>query len=264
MTISRLTAACLAGLFAAGAAHAQTPLYSNGPFVTHPGGHVSGADVSLTQDVTYPGYTARGITAGPDWRLADDFVVPAGKIWTITGARLFAFQPNVAGAFTDARVIIWRGPPEAFGSVKVFDGTVANVLVSSTPGAYRTAESVQMTAPFTDTSRRVQNLDIAIPETTLVGGVYFLDWQLTGAQAGLVYTPPVTRLGRPFTSFGGIALQKCPPTPTNDDCPVNLWRVFEIANQYLVDLPFELNGTSFDDSIFTDGFDPPPDDDDDP
>ena len=262
MTISRITAACLAGLFVAGAAHAQAPLYSNGPFVTHPAGHVSGGDVSLTQDVTYPGYTARGITAGPDWRLADDFIVPAGKIWTITGARLFAFQPNVVGAFTDARVIIWRGVPDGFTSTKVFDGTVANVLATSTPGAYRTAESVQMTGPFTDTSRRVQTLDIAVPETNLVGGTYYVDWQLTGAQAGLVYTPPVTRIGQPYTSVGGFARQKCPPTPTNDDCPVNTWRLFEIANQYLVDLPFELTGTSFDDSIFVDGFDLPPDDDD--
>ena len=261
MTISRTTAACLAGLLAAGAVQAQAPLYSNGPFVTHPGGHASGADVSLTQDVTYPGYTARGITTGPDWRLADDFIVPAGKIWTITGARLFAFQPNVTGAFTDARVIIWRGAPDVFGSVKVFDGTVANVLATTTPGAYRTAESVQMTGPFTDTSRRVQTLGIAVPETSLVGGTYFIDWQLTGAQTGLVYTPPVTRLGQPYTAVGSFARQKCPPTPTNDDCPVNTWRLFEIADQYLVDLPFELIGTSFDDSIFEDGFDLPPDDD---
>ena len=65
MTISRTTAAgCLACLLAAGSAHGQA-LFSNGPFVTHEGAHVSGEDVSLAQDVTYPGYTALGFTANP-------------------------------------------------------------------------------------------------------------------------------------------------------------------------------------------------------
>ncbi|HQZ63120.1 MAG TPA: hypothetical protein PK021_12015, partial [Dokdonella sp.] len=79
---------CLGGSLIATAACA-TQIYDNGPIVTHPGAHVPSGDVSLTQDVTYPGATAMGITAGPDYRLADDFTVPAGHYWTVDGATLF-------------------------------------------------------------------------------------------------------------------------------------------------------------------------------
>ena len=66
MKCAPLALACGLAAFAS-AAGAQT-LYSNGAFVTHPGAHVSGEDVSLAQDVTYPGYSSLGITAGPEWR----------------------------------------------------------------------------------------------------------------------------------------------------------------------------------------------------
>ncbi len=251
MTISRSTAAaCVACLLAAGTAHGQA-LFSNGPFVTHEGAHVSGEDVSLAQDVTYPGYTALGFAAGPGWRLADDFGVPAGEIWTITGARLFAFQPNVNTEFTDARVIIWLGVPDGPVSTKVFDGTVSNTLVDSTPGPYRIAQSAQPTAPFTDVARRVHTLTIAIPELILESGSYWVDWQLTGGQAGAVYTPPVSIIGQPYTGLNGFARQKCPADSTSTDCPPSQWRLFINGTApYNVDLPFELEGTSFDDLIF--------------
>ncbi|MEO8011389.1 MAG: hypothetical protein ABI650_07075, partial [Dokdonella sp.] len=140
-------------------------LRDNGPFVTHPEAHASGEDVSLAQDVTYPGYTALGITAGPLFQLADDFTIPNGEIWTINSAILYAYQTGTGDAgFTDARVIIWQGTPNGFASTKVFDGSIANVLASSTPDAYRIAQSAEASAPFTVTSRRIKALEIAIPE----------------------------------------------------------------------------------------------------
>ena len=246
---------CLAGLFAAGTAGAQE-LYSNGPFVTHPGAHASGADVSLAQDVTYPGYTALGYSAGPEYRMADDFNVPDGEIWTVNGLRLFAYQEGSGdAAFTDARVIIWRGIPEGFTSTKVFDGAAINALVSSTPGAYRIAQSNQATAPFTDTARRVMTLLIAIPDTQLSAGNYWVDWQLTGPQAEQVRTPPVSIIGQPYTSVSGFMRLKCPATSTNPACPANQWWWFENGSSpYLVDAPFVLEGSSFDDRIFKTGF----------
>lgn len=262
MTISRSTAAaCVACLLAAGTAHGQA-LYSNGPFVTHEGAHVSGEDVSLAQDVTYPGYTALGFAAGPGWRLADDFGVPTGRIWTITGLRLFAFQPNVTAEFTDARVIIWNGVPDGPVSTKVFDGTVSNLLADSTPGPYRIAQSVQPTAPFTDVARRVHVISIAIPDLVLEGGVYWVDWQLTGGQAGAVYTPPVSILGQAYTAVNGLARQKCPADSLSSDCPPSQWRLFLNGSApYNVDLPFELEGTSFDDEIFFGDFEEQEDED---
>ena len=112
----------LAGMLVASPA-LGVQLVSNGPFITNPGAHASGEDVSLAQDVTYSGYTALGFNAGPDYRLADDFSVPPGHYWTIDSARLFAYQTGAGDApFTDARVIIWQGQPDGFGSIKLFDG----------------------------------------------------------------------------------------------------------------------------------------------
>ncbi len=251
---------CLAGCLIAPAASA-TQLYSNGPIVTNPGAHVPSGDISLAQDLTYPGATALGITAGPDYRLADDFSVPAGHFWTIDGATLYAYQVGSDdAAFTDARIIIWQGFPDAFGSTKLFDGTVSNNLVSSTPAAWRTAESFGATT-FSNSERRVKDLLTAIPPLVLGSGTYWIDWQLKGpVPADRVYTPPVTILGQPATSAGGIARRKCPtPVPEGDSECVNTpgsWVLFRngIA-PYLVDLPFLLHGSDVVDLIFKDGFD---------
>ncbi|MEO7014484.1 MAG: hypothetical protein ABI127_09245 [Dokdonella sp.] len=254
---------CLGGSLIASAAGA-TQLYSNGPIVTHPGAHLPSGDVSLAQDVTYSGATALGIAAGPDYRLADDFSVPAGHFWTIDGATLFAYQTGSGdAAFTDARVIIWQGLPDAFGSTKLFDGTVSNNLVSSTPSAWRTAESFGATT-FSNSDRRVKDLLVAIPPLVLGAGTYWIDWQLKGpVPADRVFTPPVSILGQPFTSAGGIARRKCPsPVPEGDSECVNTpggWVLFRngIA-PYLVDLPFLLQGSDVVDRIFKDGFDTAP------
>lgn len=253
----------LGGSLIASAASA-TQLYSNGPIVTNPGAHASGGDISLVQDVTYPGATAFGFTAGLGYRLTDDFNVPAGHIWTIDSATLFAFQVGSGdAAFTDVRVIIWQGFPNTFGAVKKFDGDVSNNLVSSTPGAWRTAESFGATT-YTNSDRRIQELLVAIPPLELGPGTYWVDWQLKGpAAANQVYTPPVTILGQPFTAAYGFAAMKC-PTPLTD--PENScyntqgqWILFENGTApYLVDLPFLIHGSDLINTIFKNGFDPEP------
>jgi hypothetical protein len=254
---------CLGGSLIATAACA-TQIYDNGPIVTHPGAHVPSGDVSLTQDVTYPGATAMGITAGPDYRLADDFTVPAGHYWTVDGATLFGYQPGSGdAAFTDARIIIWQGFPDGFNATKVFDGSVSNNLVSSTPAAWRTAESFGATT-FSNGERRIKELLLAIPPLVLAPGAYWIDWQLKGPQATeRVFTPPVTILGQPFTSAGGIARRKCPtPVPEGDSECLNtpgVWVLFRNGfAPYLVDLPFKLQGTDVIDRVFKDGFDTVP------
>lgn len=248
---------CLGGsLLATGAGAVQ--IYTNGPYVTHPGAHVSGADVSMAQDVTYPGYTALGIAAGPAYRLADDFSIPLDHVWTIDRAVLYAYQTGSGdAAFTDARVIIWQGFPEGLGSIKLFDGSVSNTLVSSTPDAYRAAQS--MPDNLSNTQRRIQRLEIAIPPLQLTSLQYWIDWQLTGPQSGETYTPPVSILGQAYTSAGGFARKKCPNgiTDPQDDCyqAGGTWRLFKNGTSpNLVDLPFKLYGTDVVNTIFRNGF----------
>lgn len=237
---------CLAGLAAAGSSSAQV-LRDNGPFVTHPGAHVSGADVSLAQDQAYAGYTALGYRVDADARLVDDFTVPAGKIWTVTGVHVFAYQTGSDAPFTDGRVRIWKGRPN-FGGTIVYDGSATNTLVSSTPGAYRMSQSASPTPPFTDTARRVQDILLSIPPQELLGGLYWVDWTLVGPTAGTtVFTPPISILGQPYTSLVGFSGQY-------RVAAANWVTPLSNSTAYLVDLPFVLNGTSFDDRIFIGGF----------
>jgi hypothetical protein len=252
---------CIVGsLLASGASADQ--IYSNGPYVTHPGGHDSGADLSIAQDVTYPGYTALGFAAGPAYRIADDFSITLDHIFIIDSITLFAYQTGSGDApFTDARVSIWLGPPEGTGSTKVFDGTASNVLAESVPDAYRAAQS--MTSPSSNTERRVKRLTIPVPGIVLQSDQYWVDWQLTGPMAGESFTPPVSILGHPYTAFGGFARKKCPANITNpqDDCyqAAGQWRLFENGvAPYLVDLPFALNGRDIVNTIFRTGFEPVP------
>lgn len=251
---------CIAGsLLATGASAEQ--IYSNGPYVTHPGAHVSGEDVSMAQDVTYPGYTALGFAAGPSYRLADDFGVPLDHVFIIDSLTLFAYQTGSEAAFTDARVSIWLGPPEGSGSTKVFDGSATNVLVSSEPDAYRAAQS--MANPLSDTQRRIQRLTILVPNLPLTSNQYWVDWQLTGPQAGETFTPPVSILGQAYTAAGGFARKKCPANITDpeNDCfeAGGQWRLFENGTSpYLVDLPFTINGRDIVNTIFRNGFEPVP------
>lgn len=252
MTFSPLAAAlsCLLLVTLVTTSHAEV-LRDNGPFVTHPEAHVSGEDVSIAQDVTYPGYTALGITAGPLYRLTDDFIIPNGEIWTIDSVILYAYQTGTGDAdFSDARVIIWEGFPDNTNSIKVFDGSLANALTSTTPAAYRIAQSAEATAPFTNTERRIKALDIAIPPFDLDGGQYWVDWRLTGSVADAqVFTPPASILGQPYTTVNGVARRK---NPENGD-----WQTFNPGSNpnYTVDLPFTINGMRFFDRIFRDGFD---------
>lgn len=263
MNSHRLAAAlcCLAGSLLATGAWAEE-IYNNGPYVTHPDAHVSGADVSLAQDETYPGYTALGFAAGPAYRVADDFSVPLGHIFIVDSLTLYAYQTGSGdAAFSDVRVSIWLGPPEGTGSTKVFDGTASNALGSSTPDAYRAAQS--MSDEFSNTERRIKRLKVAVPNVSLTSNQYWVDWQLTGPLVGESFTPPVSILGQPFTAAGGFARYKCPPNITNPNDPcfeaAGSWRLFENGTSpNLVDLPFALGGTDIVDVIFIGGFETPP------
>jgi hypothetical protein len=93
--------ACSFMLALAPALPAQFLIYNNGSLVagtgqygivTNPGQGAGGANVSAVfSPDTILGSSAN--SAGP-FRLADDFVVPAGQIWTITNVHLFSYTTN--------------------------------------------------------------------------------------------------------------------------------------------------------------------------
>jgi hypothetical protein len=184
-------------------------IYNNGPYITHPNAAhttLGTVNVSQLQNVTL-GDTTLGFTLSPAFRLADDFVVPTGQTWTLTGVNVYGYSTNFATPPSGGNVRIWSGDPGAGGTI-VYDGSATNTLVSSTFDALRIAESVNAGPPFSDTARRVFDNLLSIPNIVLGPGQYWIDWQLNPtAGATSVFGPPVTIPGQGNTASGGAARQ---------------------------------------------------------
>lgn len=240
---------CSAGglaAFAAPIASAQV-LHDNRPYVTHPGGHASGDDASQLQDVTFSGNTAYGYRVDlSNYQLTDDFRVPTEKNWTLTRLRVYAYQTGAGNTpFTDASVMLWTGQPGI--SFVLYDGREADAFVSSTPVAYRIAESGS--APFADTTRRVHEVVIDIPSILLGSGQFWISWAVGAGNADPVYGVPVTIPGEFNTVANGTAGQYNESSgnwlnPIRSGLP---------NSPYLVDLAFVLEGLE-NDIIYLNGF----------
>jgi hypothetical protein len=187
-----LALGCL--LSASAASHAQV-LYDNGAalagtgqygLVTNPGGGSGGADASLVTapDTTF-GQSAN--TAGP-FRLADDFTVPAGFQWTITGAHLFSYTTGSAvTTVTAATAQFFNGAPNAGGTVIAGD-TTTNVFTSA---AFANIFRAASTTP-TDANRHVQDATLTFGSSiVLQPGTYWFDFGETYS-TGAGFMPPIT------------------------------------------------------------------------
>ena len=124
-----------------------------GPYVTQAGAGAGGADISEVE----PGFATFGFRMDqgpPEFRVADDFHVPAGQTWDVSGVRLLAYQEGspTMGTFTELLIDVWNDDPLNGGSpwVKV----PFNMLFSQVwTGVYR----VDSANP-SDTSRPIIEL----------------------------------------------------------------------------------------------------------
>lgn len=188
-----------------GAATAQAVLHDNGPMVTHPGEGPDGTDHSALQ--TALGLNTFGSNASlvSGYRLADEFVVPAGG-WQLDTIELFAYQTgsSTGSTITEISFNIWDDSPAAPGSV-VYDRSVLEApAATGFSGIYRVRED----AP--DTSRPIMSVTANAPEMYLPAGTYWLDFAFTGSLVSGPWAPPVTVLdevpagnGLQFEAGGG-------------------------------------------------------------
>lgn len=155
-------------------------LYSNGPFVTHPGACAAGADVRLT--AVAPSSAGRffsRVHAGPRFRLADNFVVPSGG-WTSSEIVTYGYSsgaPAGAPLWTAFSLTVWSGPPSISGT-PLFS-TAAAPQIDWT-AAYRVFNNPPA---FLDTQPAVNSLRWSLPDLFLTPGEYWLDVQVAGAIA---------------------------------------------------------------------------------
>src|SRR5438105_2208339 len=142
--------ATLAILLAIGTSAFGQVIYDNGAafpgtlqygIVTNPGGGFGGGDAS----VLTPPDTILGFGFNGGIRLADDFVVPIGQTWTITGFHTFGYTTNATVPATTAAVLRFLdGAPNAGGNVLAGDPST-NVLTSALfPNIYRAGSATRM------------------------------------------------------------------------------------------------------------------------
>ncbi|GBL34772.1 hypothetical protein EMGBS15_03670 [Filimonas sp.] len=88
-------------------------LFDNGPFVTNVGAGFGGANISVLQTVTIPGYTTFGynVNKNTNQRLTDQFTntIP----WKIDYIDVYAYQTGstTTSTFTSGVVKIWDADP---------------------------------------------------------------------------------------------------------------------------------------------------------
>lgn len=157
--------------------------------VTHAGAGFGGADASA---IALPGSTfGFGSAQSAGIRLADDFTIPVGETWTLTGANLFGYTTNAtAPSNTGATVRILSADPlgSLVGGVSVLGGdTTTNVQTVNAffgPTAiYRVTSTT-----LTNTARRVQQVTTSFAPIVLGPGTYWLDFDTTG----ITFVPPVS------------------------------------------------------------------------
>ncbi|MEO8117050.1 MAG: hypothetical protein ABI653_05320, partial [Bacteroidota bacterium] len=88
---------------------------------------------NTTQSNTVSGFSG-GYGAGFNFSLADNFSVPVGQQWAITGMAFYAYQTGFVGVgspFDGVRVQIWDGPPDLPTSNIIFGDLSKNVFGKS-------------------------------------------------------------------------------------------------------------------------------------
>ena len=193
------------GLLAAvaGAGYSQI-IYSNGPFITHPGIGPGGTDVSRLQSVSLGmlnlGFGVQTDPGVNNWA-ADDFTIPAGQTWNITGMTFYGYEsPAVSTASTinDLRLRVFSGGAPNAGGVVIFGDTTTNRLSSTGfSNVYRDSETQtgNLTRPIeANRANFVLNLG---------PGTYWVAFQMGGdINLNGPFTIPITINGQSTTGNG--------------------------------------------------------------
>ncbi|HUD42613.1 MAG TPA: proprotein convertase P-domain-containing protein [Dokdonella sp.] len=208
-------------------------IYDNGPLTsgTAPGCSGDAGNASILQDAALAMSTfGAGHAVSSGFRVADDFVVPGGQTWNVTGANFFAYQTGSGATSTinAVNVRIWNGVPGT-GTVVCGDTTTNRMDATAASGVFRTLES----GPDCTRPVMVQHVDLsACPP--LGSGTYWIDWQTGGSLASGPWAPPIVIAGQATT---GNAMQFEPTAAT--------WGpLLDTGSGTTQGLPFVLEGPS--------------------
>jgi hypothetical protein len=181
-------------------------LYTSGPYANSTGTGSGGADESrmTASETTY----GAGCQQANTNRVADDFTVPAGQTWTLTGVTLFGYQTNSGTSPTINAVYltIYSGDSPNTGTIVYGDYTTNRFASASWANTYRVSSSEYGTGTARPIMAVVSNVS-----TTLAAGNYWIGWSMGGTltsgpwQPPIVNTPPGGATGNSMQSISGAA-----------------------------------------------------------
>ncbi len=175
-------------------------LWDNGPIVTSYGTGVGGADESIIDPVEIN--NGWGCQWTYDYRITDDFEIPAGETWEISSITLFGYQTGSGPPSTivGCYIEIFDNPPE-YGTT-IYGDLFTNVLTST---SWMNCYRLNQAGSGTNTDRPIMaNVCEYSSPITLTAGTYWLCWQMDGIGASGPWNPPITINGQLAT---GDALQ---------------------------------------------------------
>jgi hypothetical protein len=177
-------------------------LYDNGPFVTHTGTGVGGADESWLQTNLSMNTYGFGHQVYYGYMISDEFDVPVGETWDIEQITFFAYQTGstTSSTITAVHFEVWDGQPP--GGTTIFGDMTTNRMVGTGwTNCYRVTDY----NTGIDTNRPIMgNVCSPMGILQLTAGTYWLVWQTDGFLSSGPWAPPISIIGQTTT---GNALQ---------------------------------------------------------
>lgn len=160
-------------------------LFDQGPLTNGVNGTTP---ISILQNAPPFNYCTLGSAATGAFRIADDFTVPAGQIWTVNSVTVFGYQTGAtAASINNATLRILDGSPTGTPNTLFGDQTTNRVGTVTLSGAFRVS-----TTTLTATNRALQAIQIQVsPALQLPAGSYWIDFNAAGTVASGPFFPPV-------------------------------------------------------------------------
>jgi len=182
-------------------------LFQQGPLTDSTNG-TPPVPISVLNGAAPFNYTSLGAAAAGAFRLADDFVVPAGRTWSVTSVTVYGYQTGALTAtINGATLQVWNAAPVA-GGTPLFGNTTTNRLsAAALSGAFRVSNTT-----LTDRTRALQAVTITVaPALILTAGTYWVDFGAAGSSASGPFFPPVVpTLAAPAPTGNALQLAGTP------------------------------------------------------